>query len=329
MQIQAWNQTEKTAADEQLIHRRIEQQARIRPYAVAAVYQGQHLTYAQLNRQANALAQRLIYQGVRPDDRVAIVSRRSLETLVGLLAVLKAGAAYVPIDPSHPRERLHYLLSDSAPVVVLTLSTLIDRLPPLAMPLIELDHCADSQGADNNPQVAGLSSDNLVYVIYTSGSTGQPKGVMVEHRTLANLVDWHCSAFDVKAGSHTSSLAGFGFDAMGWEVWPTLCAGATLHLAPVQDSGEDIEAMLKWWRAQPLDVSFLPTPMAEYAFSQDEEHPTLRTLLIGGDRLRQFVHNRRYAVVNNYGPTETTRATFAMAVAVRRGGWHPRQAEYR
>ncbi|RMM68542.1 hypothetical protein ALP76_05214 [Pseudomonas savastanoi pv. glycinea] len=306
LQIQAWNQTEKTAADEQLIHRRIKQQARIRPYAVAAVYQGQHLTYAQLNRQANALAQRLIYQGVRPDDRVAIVSRRSLETLVGLLAVLKAGAAYVPIDPSHPRERLHYLLSDSAPVVVLTLSTLIDRLPPLAMPLIELDHCADSQGADNNPLVVGLSSDNLVYVIYTSGSTGQPKGVMVEHRTLANLVDWHCSAFDVKAGSHTSSLAGFGFDAMAWEVWPTLCAGATLHLAPVQDSGEDIEAMLNWWRAQPLDVSFLPTPVAEYAFSQDEEHPTLRTLLIGGDRLRQFVHNRRYAVVNNYGPTETT-----------------------
>ncbi|MDU8497927.1 amino acid adenylation domain-containing protein [Pseudomonas syringae] len=306
LQIQAWNQTEKAAADEQLIHRRIEQQARTRPYAVAAVYQGQHLTYAQLNRQANALAQRLIYQGVRPDDRVAIVSRRSLETLVGLLAVLKAGAAYVPIDPSHPRERLHYLLSDSAPVVVLTLSTLIDRLPALAMPLIELDHCADSQGADNNPQVAGLSSDNLVYVIYTSGSTGQPKGVMVEHRTLANLVDWHCDAFDVKAGSHTSSLAGFGFDAMAWEVWPTLCAGATLHLAPVQDGGEDIEAMLNWWRAQPLDVSFLPTPVAEYAFSQDEEHPTLRTLLIGGDRLRQFVHNRRYAVINNYGPTETT-----------------------
>ncbi|KPW55901.1 Amino acid adenylation, partial [Pseudomonas caricapapayae] len=305
-QIQAWNQTHRAAADEQLIHRRIEQQARTRPYAVAAVYQEQYLTYTQLNRQANALAQRLIYQGVRPDDRVAVVSRRGLETLVGLLAVLKAGAAYVPIDPSHPRERLHYLLSDSAPVVVLTLSTLIERLPPMAMPLIELDHCTESPSTDSNPLVPGLSSDNLVYVIYTSGSTGQPKGVMVEHRRLANLVDWHCNAFDVKAGSHTSCLAGFGFDAMAWELWPTLCAGATLHLAPVQDSGEDIEAMLNWWRAQPLDVSFLPTPVAEYAFSQAEDHPTLRTLLIGGDRLRQFVHNRRYAVVNNYGPTETT-----------------------
>ncbi|MCF5448966.1 AMP-binding protein, partial [Pseudomonas syringae] len=277
LQLTAWNQTERVTDDEQLIHRRIEQQARTRPYAVAAIFQGQHLTYAQLNRQANALAQRLIYQGVRPDDRVAIVSRRGLETLVGLLAILKAGAAYVPIDPSHPRERLHYLLSDSAPVVVLTLSSLIKRLPPLAVPLIELDHCIDGQGAENNPQVAGLSSDNLVYVIYTSGSTGQPKGVMVEHRTLANLVDWHCQAFDVKASSHTSCLAGFGFDAMAWEVWPTLCAGATLHLAPVQESGEDIEAMLDWWRAQPLDVSFLPTPVAEYAFSQSQDHPTLRT----------------------------------------------------
>ncbi|KCU98032.1 non-ribosomal peptide synthetase, partial [Pseudomonas syringae] len=306
LHLQHWNQTQTELGDEPLIHRRIERQARAFPDAVAAAFQGQHLTYAQLNRHANALARRLIDHGVRPDDRVAVVSRRSLETLIGLLAILKAGAAYVPIDPSHPRERLNYLLSDSAPVAVLTLSTLVDRLPPLAVPLIELDHCAHSQGDDRNPQVSGLGRDNLVYVIYTSGSTGQPKGVMVEHHTLASLVDWHCAAFDVKAGSHTSCLAGFGFDAMAWEVWPTLCAGATLHLAPVQESGEDIEAMLNWWRAQPLDVSFLPTPVAEYAFSQDEEHPTLHTLLIGGDRLRQFAHNRRYAVVNNYGPTETT-----------------------
>ncbi|RMN48543.1 Non-ribosomal peptide synthetase SyfA, partial [Pseudomonas syringae pv. apii] len=263
LHLQHWNQTQTEPGDEPLIHLRIEQQAHAFPHAVAAAFQGQNLTYAQLNRHANALARRLIDQGVRPDDRVAVVSRRGLETLIGLLAILKAGAAYVPIDPSHPRERLNYLLSDSAPVAVLTLSSLADRLPPLAVPLIELDHCAHSQGDDSNPQVSGLSRDNLVYVIYTSGSTGQPKGVMVEHHTLASLVDWHCAAFEVKAGSHTSCLAGFGFDAMAWEVWPTLCAGATLHLAPVQESGEDIEAMLNWWRAQPLDVSFLPTPVAE------------------------------------------------------------------
>ena len=101
-------------------------------------------------------------------------------------------------------------------------------------------------------------------------------------------------------------MAGFGFDAMAWEVWPALCVGATLHLAPAQDGSEDLDALLAWWRAQPLDVSFLPTPVAEYAFSQEQGHPSLRTLLIGGDRLRQFSHDQGFALINNYGPTEAT-----------------------
>ncbi|WP_122845130.1 non-ribosomal peptide synthetase, partial [Pseudomonas viridiflava] len=158
----------------------------------------------------------------------------------------------------------------------------------------------------DNPQVAGLTSAKLAYVIYTSGSTGQPKGVMVEHRTLNNLIDWHCQAFDLQAGSHTASVAGFGFDAMAWEVWPALCAGATLHLPPAEVSNEQLDALLDWWIAQPLQVAFLPTPVAEYAFSRDLRHPTLRTLLIGGDRLRQFHRDPGFAVINNYGPTEAT-----------------------
>ncbi|WP_010453165.1 AMP-binding protein, partial [Pseudomonas asplenii] len=134
----------------------------------------------------------------------------------------------------------------------------------------------------------------------------QPKGVMVEHQTVSNLVDWHCTAFDLCPGRHTSSVAGFGFDAMAWEIWPALCAGATLHLPPPVAGGEDVDALLAWWRTQPLDVSFLPTPIAEHAFSLNLQHPTLRTLLIGGDRLRQFSRNQRFEVINNYGPTETT-----------------------
>ncbi|RIJ12891.1 non-ribosomal peptide synthetase [Pseudomonas sp. 91RF] len=288
------------------IHQRFEAQVVERPEAVAAVFLGEQVTYAELNLHANALAHHLISLGVRPDDRVAIVARRGLDTLAGLLAILKAGAGYVPVDPAHPPERLSYLLSDSAPAVVLTQSDLRDRLPTLDVPVIDLDRRTWPLSLAHDPQVPGLTAGHLAYVIYTSGSTGLPKGVMVEHRTLSNLVDWHCGAFDLCAGRHTSSLAGFGFDAMAWEVWPALCAGATLHLAPTRDGNEDIDALLDWWRAQPLDVSFLPTPVAEYAFSQNLEHPTLRTLLIGGDRLRQFSRHRHFDVINNYGPTETT-----------------------
>ncbi|OIN53910.1 non-ribosomal peptide synthetase [Pseudomonas costantinii] len=302
-QLQQWNATAQPNAAPQTLHGRIEAQVVRTPDAVAAVYQGRQLTYAQLDQQANALAHRLLEYGVQPDDRVVVLARRGLDTLVGLLAILKSGACYVPVDPAHPDERLNYLLHDSAPVVVLTQHDLLHRLPTLAVPVIQLDRPTFHLGTC--PRVA-VTPSNLAYVIYTSGSTGLPKGVMVEHHTVSNLVDWHCQAFHLHAGSHTASVAGFGFDAMAWEVWPALCVGATLHLPPAHDGAEDIDALLTWWRAQPLDVCFLPTPVAEYAFSQRLEHPTLRTLLIGGDRLRAYTRAQTFEVINNYGPTEAT-----------------------
>ncbi|MGY2372711.1 amino acid adenylation domain-containing protein, partial [Pseudomonas sp. SDO528_S397] len=304
--LQGFNDTRVDYPHGLTIHQRFESQVALYPHALAAVYQGQSLTYAELNRQANQLAHQLIELGVQPDDRVAICARRSLEMLVGLVAILKAGACYVPIDPAHPQERIAYLLQDSAPVVVLAQSSTRELLGDNELPVIELDSDQWHRRPTVNPDVADLTPSNLAYVIYTSGSTGLPKGVMVEHRTLENLVNWHCDAFDLNAGSHTSSVAGFGFDAMAWEVWPTLCSGATLYLPPAQEGNEDIDALLKWWLAQPLDVSFLPTPVAEYAFSQNLQHPTLKTLLIGGDRLRHFTTAQRFTLVNNYGPTEAT-----------------------
>ncbi len=291
------------------IARQFEAQVLATPDALAVVHEGQALSYAELNRQANQLAHHLRGLGVQPDDRVAISARRSLDMLVGLVAILKSGAGYVPIDPSHPAERLAYLLRDSAPRVLLTQAELLERLPVQDVPVLLLDgESRSAAGVDaqpqSNPDIATPSS--LAYVIYTSGSTGEPKGVMVEHRQLSNLVSWHCQAFALEAGSQTSSVAGFGFDAMAWEVWPALCVGATLHLPPATAGSEDVDGLLAWWLAQPLDVSFLPTPIAEYAFSQSLQHPTLRTLLIGGDRLRQFPQGQRFALINNYGPTETT-----------------------
>ncbi|MDD1013905.1 non-ribosomal peptide synthetase [Pseudomonas rubra] len=304
--LHAWNATSVPAACQALIHRRIEAQAGAWPHAVAALHNGQQLSYGELNRRADILARHLIALGTQPEQRVAVVARRGLDTLVGLLAVLKSGAAYVPIDPAQPRERLAYLLDDSAPQVVLTQASLSERLPAHGRPQIELDCCDWSEALDSRLVTVAQSANNLAYVIYTSGSTGEPKGVMVEHRMLANLVDWSCSAFELGPGRQQSCLAGFGFDAMAWEVWPALCSGATLHLAPVRDGAEDIEALLRWWRAQPLDVSFLPTPVAEHAFAQGELHPTLKTLLVGGDRLRRLGREQRYRVINNYGPTEAT-----------------------
>ncbi len=136
---------------------RIEAQAMLRPQALAAVAQGQCLSYAELNQRANALAHHLLDLGVRPDDRVAIIARRGLDTLVGLLAILKAGAAYVPLDPAHPAERLSYLLEDSAPIAVLTQRALRGHLPALSVPVIELDQPSWSAGRVDAPKVPGLT----------------------------------------------------------------------------------------------------------------------------------------------------------------------------
>jgi amino acid adenylation domain-containing protein len=195
-------------------------------------------------------------------------------------------------------------LQDSAPVAVLSQACTRDLLGGVAS--VDLHDPGLQQYPVSNPQLGALTPAHLAYVIYTSGSTGQPKGVMVEHHHVENLVHWHCEAFGLGAASHTSSVAGFGFDALAWEAWPALCVGATLHLPPAEVGNENIDELLAWWLAQPLDVSFLPTPVAEYAFSLNLQHPTLRMLLIGGDRLRQFSQERRFALINNYGPTEAT-----------------------
>ncbi|WP_122855724.1 non-ribosomal peptide synthetase, partial [Pseudomonas viridiflava] len=244
--LETLNATAVAVDDEQTVHAIIEARAASAPESVAAQVGERRLNYGELNLRANALAHHLISLGVRVDDRVAVMARRGLDTLVAMLAVLKSGAGYVPVDPSHPDERIAYLLSDSAPKVVLTQQALLARVPELAAPVIAFDQPTWAERLDN-PQVAGLTSTNLAYVIYTSGSTGQPKGVMVEHRTLNNLIDWHCQAFDLHAGSHTASVAGFGFDAMAWEVWPALCAGATLHLPPADVGNEQLDALLDWW----------------------------------------------------------------------------------
>ncbi|MDT3734562.1 AMP-binding protein, partial [Pseudomonas soli] len=247
--VEGFNATTVNYPQGHTVHALVEAQA---PEALAVVQGEVSLSHGELNQRANRLAHYLIKRGVVLGDRVALCLPRGPQRLVAMLAVLKAGAAYVPVDPGYPAERIAYLLSDSAPTLVLVESGTESLVGEVAK--VALDGYDWAHEADSDPVVTGLDANQLAYVIYTSGSTGQPKGVMVEHRTLANLVHWHCQAFDLGAGSHTSSVAGFGFDAMAWEAWPALCAGAVLHLPPAQIGGEHVDELLDWWLQQPLQV---------------------------------------------------------------------------
>ncbi|NIF19981.1 AMP-binding protein, partial [Pantoea sp. Cy-639] len=233
-----FNGTEAHYPAGQTVQAMVEAQA---PEALAVVQGEQRLSYGELNQRANRLAHYLIRRGVACGDRVALCLERGPQRLVGMLAVLKAGAAYVPVDPAYPAQRIAYLLSDSAPALVLVEAATAGLVGEVAS--VALDGDAWRGEPDTNPVVEGLDDQQLAYVIYTSGSTGQPKGVMVEHHTLANLVHWHGAAFELGAGVHTSSVAGFGFDAMAWEAWPALCVGATLHLPPAAIAGEHVDEL--------------------------------------------------------------------------------------
>ncbi|WP_394824378.1 non-ribosomal peptide synthase/polyketide synthase [Pendulispora albinea] len=314
--LQEWNATETEYPRDACVHDLFEAHVQRAPDAVALVHGARSLRYAELNAQANRLAHRLRALGIGPEDRVALCMERSVAWIVGLLAVLKAGGAYVPLDPSYPSERLAYMLRDSAPKALLTSTGRVHDGIAGDVPVLELD-LEDPEWAAlsaENPERRhlGLTPEHLAYVIYTSGSTGLPKGVMVEHRGVCNLAHWHRHAFDIAPGARTSCVAGLGFDAAAWEIWSALGSGATLLLpdlpdAPSEDAARDPSALLAWWAEQELDTSFMPTPLAEVALSEQKTARGLRTLLVGGDRLRAPLDRAwPFALINNYGPTETS-----------------------
>ncbi|WP_143297240.1 non-ribosomal peptide synthetase, partial [Burkholderia pseudomallei] len=314
-----WNDTAADYPQDQCLHRLFEAQAARHPDTIALIADGEPIGYAELNRRANRLARHLSARGLQPDQRVAICIDRGIDMVVAMLAVLKAGGAYVPLDPAYPSERLDYLLRDCAPVALLTHARLgasmqtrivlaLARLNTgCALIDLESDAGAWRHERDDDPPPSGLTPRHLAYVIYTSGSTGQPKGVMVEHRSVCNLVAWHAGAFDVGTGCRSASVAGVAFDATTWAVWAALCNGGCLSLAP-GDAASDPQALLRWWRAQELDVGFLVTPLAELAYATGQSNAGMRTLLIGGDRLSRWPDSMPpgQMLVNNYGPTEAT-----------------------
>ncbi len=306
--LEIWNATETSYPDHDCIHQLFEQQAEKTPDATALVYSGQILSYAELNARANRLAHQLITLGVAPEQRVAICVASSPARIVGLLAVLKAGGAYVPLDPAYPGERLVHILTDSEPAIVLADDTGRAALgEEVLAALTVLDPNSLSNHPDNNPQVPALTPRHLAYVIYTSGSTGIPKGVMVEHRGLVNLIQEKIAQFDIHPGSRMLQFASFGFDAGVWETMMALCSGATLTI-PADTVRQEPRYLWHYLEEQAITHACL-TP-ALFREGTDVPEMTIRpTLILGGEApsatLLQAL-SRRATVFNAYGPTEIT-----------------------
>lgn len=303
-----WNDTAKEFGDHQPVYQLVEHQAVLHPQQTALEWDGGTVSYDILNKSANQLAYYLRHNGIVAEQRVAVCCDRGENWFVALLAILKAGGAYVPIDPNYPLERIEYMLDDSEPLLMLSDGTVDFSELACQVPVIDLNHDREQwcdNCRDNLPQ-PDYKPSNLAYVIYTSGSTGKPKGVLVEHHTLTNLVHWHNQVFDVVCGTCASSVAGMGFDAAVWEIWPPLCVGGYVCMPALSVSRDPLQ-LVDWWVNHPIEVGFLPTPIAELAFARNVAPATLRYLLVGGDKLtRHAPAGAHYQLVNNYGPTEAT-----------------------
>ncbi|HEV7684729.1 MAG TPA: amino acid adenylation domain-containing protein [Pyrinomonadaceae bacterium] len=287
------------------------------PNAPALSTGSETMTYAELNGRANQLAHYLISLGLNEgnsDSLVALCIDRSLPGVVCALGVLKAGAAYLPLDPGYPLERLSFMLNDAQPQVLITTTKMAAQIPAGNWQVIAFDRLAELECAidefaelPTSPLKVDIAPQQLAYVIYTSGSTGRPKGVEITHANLMNLVTWHQRAFEITREDRASLLAGVGFDAAVWETWPYLTAGASLHL-PDEPTRLSPDQLRDWLVAEQITVSFLPTALAERVMRLEwPEHTALRTLLVGAERLRQFPSDELpFDVVNNYGPTECT-----------------------
>jgi amino acid adenylation domain-containing protein len=311
--VEEWNDTAVEYPRGVCVHQLFERQVERAPHAVALARGSERVTYAELNARANRLARHLRALGVGPDARVGICVERGVEMVVGLLATLKAGGAYVPLDPAYPAERLRYMLRESAPVALLaqpSLRTVVDDLlAGTDLPVVGLDAEAwGDQSPDNLPPGdVGLTARHLAYVIYTSGSTGQPKGAMIEHASVCNLVATQVGQLSITPESRVLQFASFSFDGCVFEWVLALCNGASLCLphgaaALVGDTLVDTVAEYG------VTHAIIP-PAVLAALPEGARMDSVHTLLATGEApagslLNRWMEGRR--VINGYGPTEAT-----------------------
>ncbi|TDY89189.1 UNVERIFIED_ORG: amino acid adenylation domain-containing protein [Herbaspirillum seropedicae] len=304
---------ERYAAQIEAVHHQISRQAQQQPHATALLCGEEQLSYGQLERRANQLAHHLIGLGVGPEDRVGIAAERSLEMVVALLAILKTGAAYVPLDPDYPPQRLHYMMQDSGIRLLLTQRHLLAGLPDIeGLPRLVLEEL-DLDGLCGQAAHVPVHGENLAYVIYTSGSTGQPKGAAIRHRALASCMRWMQQRYALTSADTVLHKAPFGFDVSVWEIFWPLTNGVRLVIAAPGEHRypERITALIR--RHGITTLNFVPAMLQAFLANEGIEQQTrLRYVICGGEAMPAATQGealRRLAGVslqNLYGPTETT-----------------------
>jgi amino acid adenylation domain-containing protein len=308
-----WNATALDTPTDRCAHELFEARVALRPEAVALVSEAEELSYAQLDRRANRLAHYLQKLGVGPDDLVGISTDRSPEMIVGILGTLKAGGAYLPLDPTYPEDRLCFMMEDAAIPILLTQAHLVDRLGVEddghdARPTViclDTDWSGVAREPDSRPE-SGVTPANLAYVIYTSGSTGRPKGTMLRHRGLSNLTDAQRRAFGIREGSRVLQFSPFSFDASVWETFMALANGGALCLGRQETlaSGPDLLQLMR-----ERGVTNVTLPPSVLSVLEPKDLPELETVVSAGEActaelVAEWAPGRDF--FNAYGPTETT-----------------------
>ncbi|CAB3774520.1 amino acid adenylation domain-containing protein [Paraburkholderia humisilvae] len=274
------------------------------PEAIALVSDDETLTYGELNRHSDAVAAFLAKRGVGSGDLVPIEATRSTNFVIGLLGILKAGAAYVPIDHAYPSARKAYIIEQSRSVLLLT--TAPGMVSSIAdVQVADIDTIRKNMGDATAPARVVAPTD-VMYVIFTSGTTGVPKGVIIEHHSVATVVGWHNRHFHIDAQSRSTSMAALGFDIAHWEIWSALCAGSRLYLLN-DATRRDPAELVRSFERERITHAFVPTVMAADVVMHGADLSSLKYLFTGGEKLSPInTDHVHFSLIDYYGPTEAT-----------------------